>query len=155
MDVYAKLKELNLTLPDHPPPGAGINKPIVQVGNLLYVSGQGPTKDGTPVFTGKVGADLTVEQGAEAAKLCVMNVLSKLHRFLDGDLNKIKRIIKTLGFIQSADGFHQQPNVLNGASALIRDIWGEENGVGSRSAIGVNELPKNFCVEIEFIFEIH
>ena len=154
MDVYERLKELNLTLPEHPLPGTGILKPIVQVGNLLYTSGQGPLKDGIVMFTGKVGAERNVEEGQEAARLCVMNILSKLHHFLGGDLNKIKRLVKTLGLVQSADGFSQQSNVINGASALLRDIWGEENGVGTRSAIGVPELPRNFCVEIEFIFEL-
>ena len=154
MDVYARLKELNITLPEPPPPGAGVNKPVVQVGNLLFVSGKGPVKDGKPVFTGKVGKDLTVEQGAEGAKIVALNILSILQRHLGGDLNKIKRIVKTLGFVQSPADFHGQPQVINGCSNVFKDIWGEENGVGARSAIGVNELPNNFCCEIEFIFEI-
>ena len=152
MDVYARLKELNLTLPEPPPKGAGINKPVRQAGNCLYVSGHAPSKGGVPVFTGKVGSKVTVEEGQEAARICALNVLSNLHNFL-GDLNKIKGVIKTLGFVQSADGFSQQPQVINGASALLRDIWGDD-GVGARSAIGVSELPNNISVEIEFIFEI-
>ena len=151
MDVYARLKELNFTLPELPPKG-GIYKPVRQAGNCLYVSGQGPTKSGAPVFTGKVGAERTIEEGQEAARLCTLNALSNLHEFL-GDLNKIKGVIKTLGFVQSADNFNQQPKVIDGASALLRDIWGED-GVGARSAIGVNELPNGISVEIEFIFEI-
>lgn len=151
MDVYAKLKELNLALPSLPPKG-GIYKPVRQAGNFLYVSGQGATKAGVPEITGKAGAERTIEEGQEAARLCVLNALSTLHDFL-GDLNKIKGLVKTLGFVQSADGFTMQPKVIDGASALLRDIWGE-NGVGARSAIGVNELPGGITVEIEFIFEI-
>ena len=151
MDVYERLKELKLTLPELPPAG-GIYKPVRQIGNCLYVSGQGSTKAGVPVITGKAGAERTVEEAQEAARMCVLNGLSVLHNFL-GDLNKIKGLIKTLGFVQSAHGFNQQPKVIDGASALLRDIWGED-GVGARSAIGVNELPGNITVEIEFIFEV-
>jgi len=151
MDIYARLKELNLTLPDLPP-AVGVYKPVRQAGNCLYVSGQIAAKDGEPVFPGKVGAEVTVEQGQEAAKVCVLNALSNLHHFL-GDLNKIKGLIKTLAFVQSAAGFNQQPVVINGASGLLKEIWGED-GVGARSAVGVNELPRNVSVEIEFIFEV-
>ena len=151
MDVYAKLKELNVTLPELPAP-AGIFKPVRQVGNCLYVSGQVATRDGAPLFPGKLGAAVSVEQGQEAAKACAINALANLHVFL-GDLNKIKSLIKTLAFIQSADGFSQQPAVANGASSLFKEIWGDD-GVGARSAIGVSELPLNVSVEIEFIFEI-
>ena len=151
MDVYAKLKELNITLPElHPP--RGIYKPARQVGNCLYVSGQGPTKGDAILFTGKVGSERSIEEGQEAAKLCALNALSILHHFL-GDLNKVKGVIKTLGFVQSADGFSQQPQVINGASGLLMDIWGED-GLGVRSAIGTSELPSNISVEIEFIFEV-
>ena len=151
MDVYARLKELNLTLPELPPAG-GIYKPVRQAGNCLYVSGQVAARAGVPVFTGKLGAERTVEEGREAARICTLNALSNLHHFL-GDLNKIKGVIKTLGFVQSATGFNQQPQVIDGASGLLRDIWGED-GVGARSAIGVSELPGGISVEIEFIFEV-
>ena len=151
MDVYAKLKELNITLPPRPPIG-GIYTPVRQVGNLLYLSGQIAAKDGVPFFPGKLGSTVTVEQGQEAARLCAVNALSHLHHFL-GDLNKVKGLVKTLAFVQSAEGFNQQPVVVNGASGLFREIWGED-GVGARSAIGVNELPRGVSVEIEFIFEI-
>ena len=151
MDVYERLKELKITLPEPSPP-AGIYKPVRQAGNCLYVSGQGPTRNGALAFTGKVGSERSVEEGQEAARICAINALSQLNRFL-GDLNRIKGVIKILGLVQSADGFNQQPSVINGASALLRDIWGED-GVGARSAIGVNELPSNISVEVEFIFEI-
>jgi len=151
MDVYAKLKELNLTLPDLPVP-AGIYKPVRQAGNCLYVSGQIPSKDGAPAFIGKLGAEMSVEEGQEAARICTLNALSNLHHFL-GDLNKIKGLIKTLGLVHCTNDFYQQPLVINGASALLKEIWGED-GLGARSAIGVNALPHGVCVEIEFIFEI-
>jgi len=150
MDVYAKLKELNLTLPQLPVKG-GIYKRVRQAGNCLYLSGIVPVVDGK-LLTGKVGGDCSIEEGQEAARICVLNALSVLHEHL-GDLNKIKGLIKTLTFIRSADGFNQQPKVADGASGLLQDIWGED-GVGARSAIGVNELPGSVPVEIEFIFEI-
>ena len=151
MDVYARLKELGYTLPPLPPSG-GIYKPVRQAASLLFVSGQGPNKDGRPAFTGKVGAERSIEDGQEAARLCVLNALSELHRHL-GDLNRIKGLVKTLGFVASASGFNRQPRVVDGASQLLRDIWGEE-GVGARSAISAYELPGNITVEIEFIFEL-
>lgn len=152
MDIYAKLEQLNLTLPDLPPRG-GIYKPVKQVGNLLYVSGQGATVKGVPAVTGHVGAERTVEEGQQAARLCTLNCLSTLQDYL-GDLNRIQSLVKILGFVSSAAGFNQQPKVIDGASALIRDLLGEDAGVGARSAIGVNELPGGISVEIEFIFEI-
>ncbi|MCL2382560.1 MAG: RidA family protein [Treponema sp.] len=152
MDVYARLKELNLALPEVSPP-AGIFKAVRQAGNCLYVSGQVAVKDGAPVFPGKIGAGVTVEQGQEAARVCVLNALGHLHKFL-GDLNRIKGLVKTLVFVQSAGGFIQQPLVANGATGLLKEIWGEDAGVGARSAIGVNELPLGVSVEAEFIFEV-
>jgi len=151
MDVYTVIRELSLTLPD-PPARGGIYKPVRQAGNCLYVSGQGPMRDGKPVFTGKVGEERTIEEGQEAARICTLNALSHLHAFL-GDLNKIKGVIKILGFVQSAPGFNQQPKVMDGASGLLAGIWGED-GIGARSAIGVSELPMGISVEVEFIFEI-
>jgi enamine deaminase RidA (YjgF/YER057c/UK114 family) len=157
MNVYERLKELNLTLPPRPAMG-GIYKPVRQAGNCLYVSGQVASLAGEPVFPGKLGAGVTVEQGQEAARACVLNALSNLHYFFEDagqseGLNKIKGVIKTLAFVQSAEGFTEQPVVVNGASGLLRDIWGED-GVGARSAIGVNQLPRGVSVEIEFIFEV-
>ena len=152
MDIYARLKELSLELPELPPRG-GIYKPVKQVGNMLYVSGQGATIKGVPAIVGHVGAERTIEEGQDAARLCTMNCLSTLHDYL-GDLNRIKSLVKTLGFVASAPGFNAQPKVIDGASKLLMDIFGEANGVGARSAIGTNELPGGITVEIEFIFEI-
>ena len=153
MDIYQRLNELEITLPS-PPPCAGIYKPVKQVGNMLYISGQGCTENGVPVVTGKVGLERTVEDGQYAARLCGLNALSVLHQYL-GDLNQIKSVVKLLAFVASADGFTQQPKVANGASQLLLDLFGEERGVGARSAIGVNELPGGMTAEIEFIFEIY
>lgn len=152
MDVYKKIKELGLEIPELPPKG-GIYKPVKQVGNMLYVSGQGSTNKGLPIVVGKIGADRTIEEGQEAARMCALNALSTLHDYL-GDLNKIKSLVKILAFVASADNFNQQPKVIDGASKLLADIFGEDNGIGARSAVGVNELPGNISVEIEFIFEI-
>ena len=151
MDVYEKLKELGLELPP-PPPLGGIYKPVKQVGSMLYVSGQGPTKDGVPQITGKVGAERTIDEGKSAARLCALNALSVLHNYL-GDLNKIKSTVKLLAFVASAPGFNRQPEVINEASQLLLDLFGPERGLGARSAIGTNELPGGITVEIEFIFE--
>ena len=152
MDVYEKLKEMGLTLPPPPTP-KGIYKPVKQAGNMLYVSGQTPSENGVAVVCGKVGAERTVEEGQHAARICTLNALSHLHNYL-GDLNKIKNLVKTLGLVASAPNFNEQPKVINGASGLLRDLFGEDAGVGARSAIGTNELPGNVTVEIEFIFEI-
>lgn len=151
MNVYDRLKELDLVLPQMPPKG-GIYKPVKQIGNLLYVSGQGATEKGVPVITGKLGAQTTMEEGQQAGRICVMNALATLEDYL-GDLNKIKSLVKILAFVASAPGFNSQPQVANGASQLLKDIWGED-GVGARSAIGVSELPGDISVEIEFIFEV-
>ena len=151
MDIYSKLKELGLKVPPVPAVG-GIYKPVKQVGNMLYVSGQ-VSKENDVRVVGKLGAERTVEEGQQAARLCVMNALSHLENHL-GDLNKIKSLVITLGFVASAPNFNQQPKVIDGASALLRDLLGEEAGVGVRSAIGTNELPHNVTVEIEFLFEI-
>ena len=152
MDVYARLKELGVELPS-PAPAGGVYKPVKQVGDVLYVSGQGCTKNGIPVFTGKVGAERTVEEGQEAARICALNALSALDTYL-GDLNKIKCLVKTQGFVASAPGFNMQPKVVNGASNLLADIWGEEDGIGARTAISAMELPDNITAEIEFIFQL-
>ena len=152
MDIYSRIEELGLELPALPPKG-GIYKPVKQVGNMLYVSGQGATIKGVPTIIGKVGVERTIEEGQQAARICAMNALSTLHNFL-GDLNKIKCLVKTLGFVASAENFNMQPKVIDGASKMLADIFGEDKGIGARSAIGTNELPGNITVEIEFIFEI-
>ncbi len=151
MDVYARLKELGCELPA-PAAKGGLYKPVNQVGNLLFVSGQAASFNGEK-FTGCVGKDRTVEEGQQAAKLCALNALAALDAYT-GDLNKIKKIVKTLGFVYAVDGFAESPKVINGCSQLMMDIWGEENGLGARSALPINGLPGNVTAEIEFVFEL-
>jgi enamine deaminase RidA (YjgF/YER057c/UK114 family) len=151
MDIYENLKNLGLTLPD-PPPLGGLYVPVKKSGTLLFCSGQGPAIKGVPLYTGKIGAELTIEQGQEAARSCVMNILSILHEFT-GDLNAIAGVVKILVFVASSPGFSQQPLVANGASQLFIELFGEA-GRPARSAVGHNELPGNIPVEIEGIFEL-
>ena len=152
MDVYERMKELGVELPP-PLPAGGLYKPALQVGNMVYVSGQGSfIKDGI-TYNGKVGTDRTIEEGQAASRLCVLNALSAVQALI-GDLNKIERIVKLLGFVASAPDFNSQPVVMNGASQLLADIFGDDNGVAARSAIGTNELPLNLTVEVEFLFKL-
>ena len=152
VDIEERLKNLGIILPPLPPRG-GVYKPVKRVGNLLFLSGQGATKEGQPVICGKVGKDCTVEQGREAAKICTLNALSVLQDYL-GDLSRIKSVVKILAFVASAPGFNEQPKVIDAASRLLENVFGEESGVGARTAISAPELPGDIAVEIEFIFEI-
>jgi len=151
MDIYAKLKELNIELPQTPKAMA-MYVPVKIVGNMAYVSGQIPIADGKFTCTGKVGRDVTVEQAQAAAKQIALNTLAALHEYA-GDLNKIKNVVKVMGFVTSADGFGEQPAVINAFSQMMVDVFGE-CGRHARSAVGTNELPMNISVEIESIFEI-
>lgn len=151
MDVYAKMKEMGIALPT-PPAKGGLYTPVVEFGDhLLYCSGCGPQLEGTSV-EGKLGRDLTVEQGQEAARRCMLNLLANLDAKL-GNLNRIKRFVKVLAFVNSADDFAQQPQVVNGGSQLLLDLFGEERGLPARTAIGVNATPGNIAVEIELLAE--
>lgn len=150
MDIYAKLKEMNLTLPKAPAKG-GVYSPAKPFGNgLVYVSGCGPVID-VPV-AGKLGKEFTTEQGAVYARNCMLNVLAVLEANI-GDLNKVKNIAKVLTFVAGTDEFYDQPAVANGGSQLLADLFGLEN-VPARSAIGVNALPGNIPVETEALFEV-
>ena len=151
MNVYDVLKENGISIPA-PPPLGGVYVPVKQVGNLCYTSGAGPVIDGKPVITGKLGGDLTMEEGQEAARICILNVLSVLEKQI-GDLNRVKQVVKMLAFVASAPGFNSQPQVINAASELLGTVFGEAGG-HARSAIGTNELPNNIPVEIEVIFEV-
>lgn len=151
MDVYENLKNKNLQLPS-PPPEGGVYTKVKQVGNFLFVSGQGPTFEGKPLFMGKVGKEISLEEGQEAATVCAMNILSCLHEYL-GDLNRVKNVVKVLAFVASAEGFGEQPKVINSASSLFEGVFGEK-GKHARSAIGTSELPGNIPVEIEAIIEV-
>ncbi|WP_337601289.1 RidA family protein [Dysosmobacter welbionis] len=150
MSVYENLKEHGIELPKQLA-AAGLYKPVNRTGNLVFISGQGSMVNDTKI-TGRVGADLSVEEGAAAARICAINTLSALEAYL-GDLNKVKRCVKILGFVASADDFHGQAQVINGASQVFMDAFGEE-GRHARSAIGSNALPLGLAVEVESIFEI-
>ena len=149
--IEEKLQELGLELP--PPPSAGgIYHPVVVTGNHLYVSGQVPFQNNGALIKGKVGKDLSLEEGQKAARQVGLVMLSTIKSQI-GDLGKIKRLIKTLGMVNCLPDFEQHPQVINGFSQLIMDLLGEENGRGARSAVGMT-LPLNVAVEIEAIFEL-
>jgi enamine deaminase RidA (YjgF/YER057c/UK114 family) len=146
-----RIQELHLTLPKPPKPVAKY-KTALQVGNLLYVSGHGPLKaDGTMIL-GRVGADLTLEQGKEAARAVGLAILSTVRNTL-GSLDRVKRLIKTLGMVNCTADFKDQPQVINGFSELMAEVFGEDAGVGTRSAVGMGSLPNNIAVEVECLFE--
>jgi enamine deaminase RidA (YjgF/YER057c/UK114 family) len=147
-----RVQELHLTLPPAPKPVAKY-KTAVRVGNMLYVSGHGPLKPDKTMITGKVGKDLNLEQGKAAARQVGLAILATTKDTL-GSLDKVTRLVKTLGLVNCTDDFKDQPQVINGFSELMADVFGEDNGVGARSAIGTNSLPSNIAVEIECIFEI-
>ena len=154
--VEERLRDLGLTLPDvaGPPHGTRITLRMARrSGNLLYLSGNGPLRDGQPAYRGKVGADVSLEEAYEAAKLTGLNLLAVIKAEL-GDLERVGAFVKTLGFVNSAPGFTQQPAVLNGFADLIVDLYGEERGLHARSAVGVAELPWGIPVEIETIVEV-
>ena len=151
MSYEHKLKELALELPQPPKPLATY-VPAVLAGNLLFLSGVLPMRDGQLVFSGKLGQDLTVEQGIEAAKLSLLNALAIAKQEL-GTLDRITRVVKVVGYVASAEGFVQQPQVLNGASDLLVTIFGEA-GRHARVAVGAAELPRGAAVEIEVIFSV-
>lgn len=149
--VEEKIKSLGLELPPAPPAG-GIYHPVLITGNYLYVSGQGPAQNDAQLITGKVGRDLSLEEGQLAARQVGLTMLSTI-KVQIGDLDKIKRLIKTFGMVNSSAEFEQHPQVINGFSQLMVDIFGEENGKGARSAVGMS-LPGNIAVEVECIFEL-
>lgn len=150
MDVYKNLEEHGIELPRQLPAG-GLYRPVNQTGNLLYVSGQGSIVNGEEI-TGRLGENVTLEAGIAAARSSAINTLSALEAHL-GDLNRIKRCVKILGFVACTDDFHDQAKVINGASQLFIDAFGDE-GRHARSAIGSNSLPLGLTVEVESIFEI-
>jgi len=150
--VEEKIQELGLDLPPAPPSG-GIYHPVVVSGNQLFVSGQGPVQSNKELIRGKVGKDLTMEEGQLAARQVGLTMLSTIKAQL-GDLGKIKRLIKTLGMVNCYPEFEQHPQTINGFSQLMVDVFGEEKGRGARSAVGMS-LPGNIAVEVECIFELH
>ncbi|MEZ6087218.1 MAG: RidA family protein [Pirellulaceae bacterium] len=152
MSAEANFEKLNLQLPPAPKP-AGVYKPIVMIGNVAYLSGHGPLKPDGSMIVGRVGEDLDKQEGYEAARQVGLALLATMKANL-GSLDRVKRVIKVLGFVRSTDAFDQQPAVINGCSELFRDVFGEDCGVGARSALGTNTLPGGIAVEIEAIIEI-
>jgi len=147
-----RIKALGLILPPAPPP-AGLYKPVLVVDNFLYVSGQGPMKSDGTLMVGRAGDDLDLEQAKLGARQVALTMLSTIETHF-GSVDKIKRLVKTLGMVNSTPDFGQQPLVINGFSELMAEIFGAENGVGVRSAVGMI-LPGNIPVEIEAMFELH
>ena len=148
----ARVAALNLTLPPAPKPVA-VYKPLVVFGNAAYVSGHGPVRPDRTLITGVVGRDLSLEEGKAAARQVGLAILATLRDQL-GSLDRVKRVIKTLGMVNSAPDFYEHPKVINGCSELFAEIWGPDHGVGSRSAVGMGPLPGNIAVEIEATFEL-
>jgi enamine deaminase RidA (YjgF/YER057c/UK114 family) len=151
VSVYDKLKALQISLPQVSAPAAAY-VPYVRTGNLLFLSGHIARKDGKPQ-TGKLGEDLTTEQGKEAARAIAIDLMATLQSALGGDLNKTKRIVKLLVLVNSTPAFTEQHLVGNGASELFREVFGE-SGLHARSAFGVAQIPLGSCVEIELIAEV-
>lgn len=153
MNEYdAALNKLGLSIPEPTIPVANF-VPYTVVGNLVYISGQIPIKDGQITFVGKLGQEFSVEQGQDAARLCALHVLAMIRHACDGDLDRVRRCVRLGGFINCSADFTNQPEVMNGASDLIVSIFGER-GRHARATVGVNSLPRNVAVEVEAIFEI-
>jgi enamine deaminase RidA (YjgF/YER057c/UK114 family) len=146
-----KLRGLGITLPAVPKPAAAY-VPAVRTGNHVYLSGQLPLKDGKLAVTGKVGAEVGVDEAKEAARLCCINGLAALASVI-GDLDRVRQVVKVTGFVASAPGFTAQPAVVNGASELLKEIFGTA-GEHARSAVGMAELPFGAPVEVEMIVEV-
>ncbi len=152
MSAEAKLSELGLELPPAPKP-IGLYKPMLVVGNLAYLSGHGPLKSDGKLILGRVGDDMNLEDGQMAARQTGLAMLATLRAGL-GSLDRVVRVVKLLGLVRSTDAFDQQPAVINGCSQLFVDLWGNDFGIGTRSALGTNALPGGIAVEIEGIFEV-
>ncbi len=152
MSAEKRITELKLELPPAPKPVA-VYKPLVITGNLAFVSGHGPLRVDKTLITGRVGADLDVAAGKAAARQVGLAILATLRSEL-GSLDRVKRVIKVLGMVNSTPDFREHPAVINGCSELFAEIWGAEHGIGSRSAVGMGSLPGNIAVEIEATFEI-
>lgn len=152
MSAEARIAELKLEFPKAPKP-AGTYTPVVQIGDLCYVSGHGPLKSDDTLITGRVGDDLTEEQGIAAARQVGLAILATVRKHL-GSLDRVVRVVKVLGMVNCTADFKNHPKVINGFSDLMVEIWGE-NGRAARSAVGMGSLPGNIAVEVEVIFQVH
>jgi len=150
--VSEKLTQLNIKLPKAPDP-VGAYVAFKKIGKFLYISGQLPIGSDGKMIKGKIGKDLTLEDGQQASKLCVINILAQANKAMDGNLSKIKNCVKITGFVNSTDDFFDQPKVINPASETLSSVFGE-NGKHTRAAVSANSLPLGAAVEIEAIFEI-
>jgi len=147
-----RFKKLGLALPPAPQP-MGVYKPFLQVGNFVYVSGHGTVREDGSLIKGRIGQDLAEDAGKAAAQQVGLAILSTLKANL-GSLNRVKRVIKVLGMVNCVPEFERQPFIINGCSELFAKVWGEDNGVGVRSSVGMGSLPDNIPVEIEAMFEL-
>jgi enamine deaminase RidA (YjgF/YER057c/UK114 family) len=152
MSVEARLKELNITLPNPPAPVASY-VPYVVSGNLVYISGQVTLTPEGLKYVGTVGSDLTVEDGKAAARLCALNVIAQAKAACGGNLDRVKRVVKVTAFVNAVPGFAQHPEVANGASDLFVEVFGDA-GRHARAAVGAGSLPRNVATEVEAVIEI-
>ena len=151
-DADKRFAALGLILPPAPKP-LGVYKPCLQVGNHLYLSGHGPVQNDKSLLIGRIGEDMDMEEGKLAARQVGLTMLATIQANI-GSFNNIKRVIKVLGMVNCTSGFLKHPYIINGCSELFAAIWGEENGIGVRSAVGMGSLPDNIPVEIEALFEL-
>ena len=152
MNIENKLKELNIELPTAPDP-VGAYVAFKKINNLLFISGQLPISADGKMIKGKIGKNLTLEDGQRASMLCVINILAQVKKAVGGDLNRVKNCVKITGFVNSTDDFKDQPKVINPASETLSNVFGS-NGKHTRAAISTNSLPLGAAVEIDAIFEI-
>ena len=153
MNAEERFIKLGLKLPPAPAP-LGVYKPYLIDGKYLYLSGHGPVREDKTLIIGRIGSELNVEEGKLAARQVGLTMLSTIHTHI-GSLDKIKRVIKVLGMVNCTPDFERHPYVINGCSELFAAVWGEENGIGVRSAVGFGSLPDNIPVEIEAMFEMY
>ena len=153
MTADQRFEQLGLSLPPAPSP-LGVYKPCLIDGKYLYVSGHGPLRNDKSLIIGRVGKELNIEEGKLAARQVGLTILSTIKSNL-GSFDKIKRVIKVFGMVNCISEFEKHPYIINGCSELFAAVWGEENGIGVRSAVGMGSLPDNIPVEIEALFELY
>ena len=152
MNAEAKIAEFELQLPPAPKPG-GVYQPVLIIGNFAYVSGHGPVLEDESYIVGRVGSDLDAAAGKNAARQTGLAILASLRARL-GSLDRIKQLVKSFGMVNATPDFAEHPQVVNGYSELMAEVFGPEKGVGARSAVGMGSLPNNIAVEIEAVFEV-
>ena len=152
MNIADKLKQLKITIPDAPTP-VGAYVAYKKTGNYIFISGQLPIDSDGKIIKGKIGKDLTLSDGQDAAKICAINILAQVKKAVNGDLDKIKNCVKITGFVNSSDDFIDQPKVINPASETLTAVFGDD-GKHARAAVSTNSLPLGVAVEIDAIFEI-